>query len=84
MYERIGVNHFHCRCGARQHALIGIEQCAGGKYQQRPNPLAAIQHRVAHRLMQAGRRGFGWRQKGRERLFHLYLNRLHPDIELLR
>ena len=65
VHQRIGMDQFRragcaqCRlvqCCTAPRAIGGGHGVAGGQHQQRAQPLAAVQHGIAHRFAQAGRR----------------------------
>ncbi len=82
MYQRIHVNHLERR--ARRFELLRTRagQLTGRVAQQRANPLAAAEHRVAHGFVQFGGRDARTRQIMLQRRFHAVETRAHPLIEI--
>ncbi len=67
MDQRVGVDELD-RAGHRHDVGLAAASAGGGDRQQRPDPLAAGEDRVAHRGVQIGRRGVGSRKSGFQRL----------------
>ena len=74
----------HLDRGARDFEALGNGpgQFAGRKAQQRPHPLAALEDRVAHGLVQARGHRARRRQHARKRRFHARLDVAHPGLEV--
>ena len=75
VHQRIGVDQLDRGAGdlaaARARAAGHL---AGGERQQRPHALAAAEHGIAHRLVQARRRDVAGGQQPRQRRFHARLD----------
>ncbi|MNT39296.1 hypothetical protein D3C72_1755270 [compost metagenome] len=67
MHQRVGVDQFDRasrRIGLRRFAAQGL---AGGIHQQRAHPLAAVEHAVAHGLVEARQFRPGWFEQAFQR-----------------
>ncbi len=62
MDERIGMDQFHRRSRAVQPGRVHADRLAGQIDQQRADPLAAAEYRIAHRLVEPVRTLIGRRQ----------------------
>ena len=56
VYQRIGVYQFGRACGTQRQLGVAANRLAGSQHQQGSQPLATVEHRVAHRLHQLGPR----------------------------
>ena len=54
--ERIGVDQLDRAGRAQRRRALAVHGVGGGQHEQRPQPLAAVEDGVAHRLAEAGRR----------------------------
>jgi hypothetical protein len=52
VHQRIGVDQFGGAGRAQRRGLVAADRFAGGQHQQRPQPLAAVEHGIAHGVAQ--------------------------------
>ena len=63
MHEREGVYVLDRRCGGIELRDVGADTLPGRVHQQRPNPFAAVENRIAHRFVQPFRPDVAVRQR---------------------
>mmetsp|Transcript_16735 Transcript_16735/g.31543 ORF Transcript_16735/g.31543 Transcript_16735/m.31543 type:complete len:204 (+) Transcript_16735:827-1438(+) len=56
MHQRVGVDQLDGACRPHRRKHVAAHRLTARQHKQRSQPLAAAQHRVAHRLAQASRR----------------------------
>jgi hypothetical protein len=77
--ERIGVDQLDRAGGTERGAVIAVDRVGGGEHEQRPQPLAAVEDGIAHRIAEASR-GIGGNAGVERRLDAVELGQ-RPGIE---
>jgi hypothetical protein len=54
MHQRIGVQHLDRGCGTQRPRVVDAEQPRAMLHQERAQPLAARERRIAHRIVDSG------------------------------
>ncbi len=79
--QAVGMDQFHGRRGRVEIVRVRTQRLPGDVHQQRAQPLAAAQHAVAHRFLQARRGLVGAAQRALQCQFHALLRRVHTLLE---
>jgi len=81
MHERVGVDHLDSHRRRVDHRGVGAGQLTGRIREQRPDPLTAFQHGIAHPDFQSCDRRMRRGEGSVERMLDAPLPFAHPDFE---